>query len=354
MNTTKTIPTEKPSRRPIFKISLLLVGLALVVSLSWILLNTLLTAVEAKEVTIEIETGQVQKKLEDQWVTLTSGQTIEDGDTLQSGSGTDATITFSNGSNLRLDENTQVTIKASSSNISIRQTLGRTWSRVTKLLGQNESYEVETPTAVATVRGTTFSTTIDDEDTLVEGDSEKVEVSAYERVGRQRRILESLIVSSDESIRVRRPELADLKTGRGKLTKERLREEIKKSPWFLRNRQRDQIKPAVRRQFLERVSNLLNNTKAVPGDLMKLRNLMEKAQSGQLNLTKDQQNRLRPFLEKFKMTDKLDPERIPEAAQILAIVDPENFSDTSYWEKRLRLLLPLISQFRLKQVSLNQ
>lgn len=353
MDQSETTPENKKPKsknKILVLITVLFVGLSSITFFGLGLLDRLLP--QDQTTTIAIETGSASKILSNgSPQELRSGQTLLPGDKIKTGPGADAVITFANGSQLRLDENTEVAVNSSTDRIAISQTLGRTWSRVMKLLGQSQSYEIETPTAVATVRGTTFSTTVGNEETLIEGDSEKVEVSAYERIGTERRLFETLILSTDESVRIRRQDLKDLKEGRRQLLKEKLREEIKRSPWFQRNRQRDLSPIKSKRSSPSRLVDLMGELRGLPQDILKLKSLMEKVRSGNLALSPEQKRSLEPFLEKFKTSGTLTPERIPEATQILSIVDPENFGDTVYWEKRLRLIWPIIERFQVQKFS---
>ncbi|MDY6788662.1 MAG: FecR family protein [Candidatus Nanohaloarchaea archaeon] len=117
------------------------------------------------------------------------GQSLSQGDQVSSEKG-EATLVFFGNSILRLDKNTQISIKkleADTSTVGIKQKKGRTWSRAvrkikapyTGVLGGVEEYSVDTPTAVATVRGTSFSAVKDKVSvvkgtvTMVKGDLEE-------------------------------------------------------------------------------------------------------------------------------------------------------------------------------------
>ncbi|MBI4329727.1 MAG: FecR domain-containing protein, partial [Chloroflexi bacterium] len=79
-----------------------------------------------------------------------------------------AQLTFFDGSTLTLDPNTNIEIVQIDSDgrqadtILLKQWIGRTWSRVAKMLDPGSRYEIQTPTALAVVRGTLFSTEVDD------------------------------------------------------------------------------------------------------------------------------------------------------------------------------------------------
>ena len=81
---------------------------------------------------------------------------LNDGMTVTTGSQSNAVITFLKGSVLRLDESSKITISVvSKEEIKLSQESGNSWSRLTRF-GKPKEYVVETPFAVATVRGTAF------------------------------------------------------------------------------------------------------------------------------------------------------------------------------------------------------
>ena len=98
----------------------------------------------------------------------TVGMALNVGDVIATAIGAEAAIEFYNGSIVRLRENTTITIKKLTTNkdVVLTQEKGQTWNRVTKLAGIN-TYAVETPNTVATVRGTGFKVTVDSERTWV-------------------------------------------------------------------------------------------------------------------------------------------------------------------------------------------
>ena len=67
-----------------------------------------------------------------------------------------AHVVFPDNSTMSLAEDTEVQVTYDKKTINIYQTLGNTWHRVTQVVSDNE-YKLETPTALATVRGTKFA-----------------------------------------------------------------------------------------------------------------------------------------------------------------------------------------------------
>ncbi len=226
-------------------------------------------------------------------VTTETGTTVGHiGDTVKTGPKSETIVTFPNGSELRFDENTEIKIKdATVDKVSISQTLGRTWSRVVKLMG-NQNYEVETPTALATVRGTSFAVTLDD-------------------------------IFVDEGLVAVGTQLVQA----GFSTKGKIPDEILNSAWFKKNRERLLKKPA---------------------DFKDLLKIFEQAKSGKLNLTQEQTNKLIPIAQKLQAGGgKLDASMAPDIAQALYIIYPDQFSDTAYWTEFITNFMPMISKFQL-------
>ena len=93
------------------------------------------------------------------------GETLRRGDTVRTGEGR-AAIEYFDGSVTRLDRGTVFTITELASSpqderIAGRQASGSTFSRVVELTGSDSRFDVETPSAIASVRGTVFFTDAD-------------------------------------------------------------------------------------------------------------------------------------------------------------------------------------------------
>jgi hypothetical protein len=105
----------------------------------------------------------VKKAGTDNWILAQVGMSLEPGDTIKTDPTSNAEITFFDGSTIELQAGTQIEIVSldisadtGSTTITLEQTIGTTLSRVTKLLDPGSSYEVETPTGVAAVRGSSM------------------------------------------------------------------------------------------------------------------------------------------------------------------------------------------------------
>jgi len=96
----------------------------------------------------------------DSWTEAQVGMELEVGDSIKTGDDSGAEITFFDGSTMELEAGTEIEIMSLDlacdtgvTTITLMQTIGTTISHVTKLLDPASSYEVETPTGVAVVRG---------------------------------------------------------------------------------------------------------------------------------------------------------------------------------------------------------
>src|SRR5205823_6169386 len=91
-----------------------------------------------------------------------SGTIVNSGDEIRTLDKTGALLTFFSGSELELGENTimavtQISKQGDQVEVSLRQVLGASVSRVQSLGSPGSSYRIEAGGAVAVVRGTTFA-----------------------------------------------------------------------------------------------------------------------------------------------------------------------------------------------------
>lgn len=103
-----------------------------------------------------------QKLFADTYVTLDAPQiTLLSGSFVKTESGK-AQVVMSDNSVISIDENTELAIKSTASKVDILQIIGATWHRVQKVVAGG-SYTVQTPTAIASVRGTQFGVKVSEE-----------------------------------------------------------------------------------------------------------------------------------------------------------------------------------------------
>ncbi len=110
------------------------------------------------EGTVEIDVGKG-------WVPGQDEMELLAGAKVRTGAGA-ASVVMLEGEVMHLEPQTEVTLQEiSDQTIKITQLLGETWHKVTKISGIS-TYEIETPSTVATVRGTEFYVTSDEEDAI--------------------------------------------------------------------------------------------------------------------------------------------------------------------------------------------
>jgi len=145
-----------------------------------------------KIATLSIEKGQVQVNPGSGWMMAEDGMNLKINDKIKTLADSTASIILYESDIFRLDPNTEVSLKEiSSSKTTVRQESGSTWTKVASLSGAR-SYEVETPTTVATVRGTEFG---------IDADAEKADIFVSEGIVNAQSEQESVDVKSDEKIR---------------------------------------------------------------------------------------------------------------------------------------------------------
>jgi len=113
---------------------------------------------DSKSITFTLikESGKVEfKKSIENYQTLENDEIDLPSKSFVKTSEGEAHVVFGNNSMLSIDKNSEVEIIVDNQNTLINQLSGSTWNRVKKLTG-SENYQVETPTALATVRGTKF------------------------------------------------------------------------------------------------------------------------------------------------------------------------------------------------------
>ncbi len=113
------------------------------------------------------------------------GMTLTTGTQVKTGENSHALITFFDGSTIKLEPDTVLEItnlendEGKSPIIILKQWLGKTWSRVIKMIDPGSRFEIETPSATAIVRGTLFTTDVTEQgDTTVSTTEGLVSVAA--------------------------------------------------------------------------------------------------------------------------------------------------------------------------------
>ncbi len=97
----------------------------------------------------------------------TDGAVLHVGTTIRTSAGARAVITLFEGSTVELEPASDITIeeattRGGSTIVQLAQSLGRSWHVVTHLTTADSRYEVRTPAATASVRGTAFEVAVED------------------------------------------------------------------------------------------------------------------------------------------------------------------------------------------------
>jgi len=111
---------------------------------------------------ISVVSGEVMvmKAGADTWSQVSPGMALGTGDRIKTGPGSNAVITFFEGSTIELAADTEVGVAelgiaegTGSTAVKLQQQIGKTTSRVQKLVDPASRYEIETPDGAAVVRG---------------------------------------------------------------------------------------------------------------------------------------------------------------------------------------------------------
>lgn len=128
-----------------------------IIGILWFIFNPGGVAVKAQLI---VESGDVYVKHSGgTWMIAENNMDLLQSDSIKTGENSSASIILFKSSILRLDSNTEVTIQEiiqeDETNVNIYQKEGRTWNSIRKISGIDD-YEVQTPTTIASIRGTAF------------------------------------------------------------------------------------------------------------------------------------------------------------------------------------------------------
>ena len=142
-------------------------ALVVIVALAFGAGSSVVLAPEADAVvstsTFTVIDGSVAVSHGAEFVSARVGDLVAAGDTIRTGPGATAEITYFEGSTVRLEAETELVVQSLRTEsdggtvIEVLQRLGRTWHVVTKLIAGSSRYEVRTPASTASVRGTIFA-----------------------------------------------------------------------------------------------------------------------------------------------------------------------------------------------------
>lgn len=186
-----------------FRLIISVIVVICIVGAVWFTLNPDIAKAESKAQLV-IESGTVQvKHAGGLWITAENGMPLYESDSVKTGDNTSASIILFESSIIRLDSNTEVTLQeiiqqTGENSVTIQQGTGRTWNTIQKISGIDD-YEVQTPTAVASVRGTSFDVYIlADGNTTVGVGNGTVDVSSI----RNGTIIYTIVVNENWSVSI--------------------------------------------------------------------------------------------------------------------------------------------------------
>lgn len=182
------------------------------------------------QATVYKEYGEVSLKLPNGNYVAMSGeeQMIPPGTSVKTSAGL-AHVVLPDSSMMSVAENTEVLVEFGESSAHITQFIGRTFHRVVKII-TGHSYEVETPTTLATVRGTQFGVDVDDsQESAVYVTESTVEVGQYDDSSGSKVIKEKLPVVAGSEMVVPPKKL-------GKPVHKTMPAKMNQDPWVMRNK----------------------------------------------------------------------------------------------------------------------
>lgn len=193
--------------------------------------------------------------------TLYTGDEVAVGSNIKTNAKGIVIVHFSDGSFAKLDQNSSITIteasyeeSSGSSNVHVTLNTGTLWSKVLDLVGINSSWQVETSNAVATVRGTSFMTSITKGKTKVVGIENKVAVTPL-RLDTHEPIGVETAVTSDVQLVVDDAHIDALTSGKEQLATTTISSDISTSNAYTefkdREEQFDATRDSLRARFGE-------------------------------------------------------------------------------------------------------
>ncbi len=168
-----------------------------------------------------------------------TGDLVEEGSIIVSNATGLATIYFADGSALRIEPSTTLTItegqydsQSGSLRVRVALSVGKVWSKITALATPESHWEVNTGSAVATVRGSAFGTEVTgDGETLIVGSEHDIAVAPIDLNTGEVLNDQEIVVNDKEAVRIK----SDRKIVKEKRDIERLR------TWVESNEKRDNV-----------------------------------------------------------------------------------------------------------------
>jgi hypothetical protein len=204
INEAKTDEKKEPIKktRSMKKISLVILPIIIILILIAFMWFTQSSNVITAQLIIESGTVDI-KHAGGSWISAENGMILSESDSVRTGNNTYASVVLFESSIIRLDSNTEITLQefiqeAGDTNVKIKQDAGRTWNTVLKVSGIDD-YEVQTPTTIASVRGTSYDVHLyDDSQTEIGVSIGTVLVSSVQNG----QIIDTIEVNKDEAVTI--------------------------------------------------------------------------------------------------------------------------------------------------------
>ncbi len=197
---------------------------------------------------ITVDSGNIFIKKDDTERLIVNGEQIEPPYMLRSEADSTATLQFADGSELRIDSNSNLEVRAAAYTdtskslvVQIQLSIGRVWSDIVALATPESSWEVETTNVVATVRGTAFGVTVNENnDTTIVGSEHNIELTPIDPETGERNNDQKTMLQEDEFILITND---NAQSDAHEVPKpQKKTEKEKNDPWVQLNETRDQSK----------------------------------------------------------------------------------------------------------------
>ncbi|MCX6701952.1 MAG: FecR family protein [Candidatus Zambryskibacteria bacterium] len=200
---------------------------------------------------IEVLSGSILNKTSEPVVELKSGDLLVVGSIIETGPSGHGNIHFPDGSILRLDKETTVTLsqinfKKDSHSLIVKISLGvgRVWSKVISLATPDSVWEVKTSNTVATVRGTAFGMSYKNNLSWVLGSENKIAVAPIDPDTGKTITTSEVIIKENQVIEISQKDVLEAKSTTAPTLNNKVMEAssaILNDPWIKNVKEEDRI-----------------------------------------------------------------------------------------------------------------
>ena len=177
---------------------------------------------------------------------LKTGDELSEGAGIKTDTTGEASLSLPDGSVARLDPNTTIVLNQtfydeSSGKLAVKIQLvsGKLWSKVVTLTTPDSEWKVETPNAVATVRGTAFGSEHENGNSAFVGSEDNVSVKAIDPESKEEIDETETTISSDDVVEIKKEEIKNIIEKKQAIVKERLENKEKFKDWTKKQKERD-------------------------------------------------------------------------------------------------------------------